>query len=98
MSWEPSLPERKSRRGFIEGAKAGLERGKPDFESCIESGVLGHIPNVFWPLLSSLKKKKMEFPLWLSGLRTRHSVREDVGLIPGLAQWVKDSTLPQVPV
>lgn len=49
MSWEPSLPERKSRRGFIEGAKAGLERGKPDFESCIESGVLGHIPNVFWP-------------------------------------------------
>ena len=26
-----------------------------------------------------------EFPLWLGGLRTRHSVREDAGLIPGLA-------------
>ena len=28
--------------------------------------------------------------LWLSGLRTRHSVYEDVGLILGLTQWVKD--------
>ena len=37
--------------------------------------------------------KNMEFPLWLSGLRTHHSVYEDVGLIPGLAQWVKDLEL-----
>ena len=27
-----------------------------------------------------------EFPLWLSGLRTQHSLHEDVGLVPGLAQ------------
>ena len=31
-----------------------------------------------------------EFLLWLSGLRTCHSVPEDVGSIPGLARWVKD--------
>ena len=28
----------------------------------------------------------LEFPLWLTGLRTRHTVHEDVGSIPGLAQ------------
>ena len=31
----------------------------------------------------------MEFFLWLRKLRTLHSVHEDVGLIPGLTQWVK---------
>ena len=36
----------------------------------------------------------LEFPLWLSRLRTRQSVLEDVGLIPGLAQRVKDPALP----
>ena len=35
----------------------------------------------------------MEFPLWLGGLRTQHSVHEAVGLVPGLAQWVKDLAL-----
>ena len=34
------------------------------------------------------------FPLWLIGLRTRYSVCEDVCLIPGLAQWIKDPGLP----
>ena len=32
----------------------------------------------------------LEFPLWLSGLRTPCNLCEDVGSIPGLAQWVKD--------
>ena len=27
--------------------------------------------------------------MWLSGLRVGHSVHEDAGLIPGLAQWVR---------
>ena len=44
-----------------------------------------------------LKKRIIgeEFLLWLSQLRTRHSVREDVGSVPGLAQCVKDPELPQ---
>ena len=37
----------------------------------------------------------MEFLLWLSRIRTQSSVLEDVGLILGLTQWVKDPALPQ---
>ena len=40
-------------------------------------------------------KDNREFLLWLSGLRTRHSVCEDVGSVPSPTQWVKDLALPQ---
>ena len=33
--------------------------------------------------------KCWEFPLWLGGLGTQHSVHEDADLIPGLTQWVR---------
>ena len=36
-----------------------------------------------------------EFPSWLSRLRTQNYLPEDVGSIPGLAQWVKDLVLPR---
>jgi len=37
----------------------------------------------------------LEFPLWLSGLRTCHGLCEVAGLILGLVQWDKDPQLPQ---
>ena len=40
----------------------------------------------------------MVFPLWLSGLRTQHSVHEESGLIPSLTQSVKDPVLLQAVV
>ena len=51
-------------------------------------------PGLRFVLTSSIQ----EFPLWLSGLRTQHSVCEDMNSIPGLAQWVKDLVLPQAVV
>ena len=35
----------------------------------------------------------LEFPLWLSG-NEPSGVPEDLGLIPGPVQWVKDLALP----
>ena len=35
---------------------------------------------------SNFKIQRLELLLWLSGFRTKHSVHEDVGSIPGLAQ------------
>ena len=36
------------------------------------------------------KMMVLEFSLWLRELRTIHSVCEDAGAIPGLAEWVRD--------
>ena len=41
-----------------------------------------------------LQNANKEFLLWLSGLRTQHSVFEDAGWIHGLTLWVKDTVLP----
>ena len=45
--------------------------------------------------VAEFKNEFSEFPLWLIGLRTQHSVCEDAGLIPGLTEWVKELALPQ---
>ena len=40
----------------------------------------------------AIKSLKEEFPSWI--IRNESSMHEDTGLIPGLAQWVKDLALP----
>ena len=42
-----------------------------------------------------LRIKLLEFPLWLSWVRTGHSVSEDAVAIPGLTHWVKVLALLQ---
>ena len=61
----------------------------------VEKTLQGYVFHVLscWLIIS--KVEFGEFPLGLSRLRAQHSVYEDAGLIPSLAQWVKDQVLPQ---
>ena len=50
----------------------------------------------YFPTLISLKNKSTlwEILLWLSQFKNLTSLHDDVVLIPGLTQWVKDPGLP----
>ena len=59
----------------------------------ITSGQFLLPPGNFTLAIDLEEYKTLEFLLWLSGLRTQHSLHEVVGLIPGLTQWVKGPAL-----
>ena len=53
---------------------------------CAEEEELdGDVFQIFSPQPTVGNTFSGEFPLWLSGLRTRHSIHEDAVLIPGLS-------------
>ena len=60
-----------------------------------ETRFWNNVLHVLYQKLQCVKIMSLEFPLWLSRLRTWHNLREDVGSIPGLAQWLMDLALPQ---
>ena len=62
---------------------------------CIYSQACFSASLTLTPWSEHIKLCSQEFPLWLSVLRTPHSVLEDVGSIPALPQWVKDPALLQ---
>ena len=56
-----------------------------------------------WTIMEKNIKKNIYIGIlivaqWLSELRAQYSVHEDVVLIPGLTEWVKDLALPQLAV
>ena len=53
-----------------------------------ESGLIGWMTR---EILVEIIYKRQEFPSWLSDNKP---IYEDLGLIPGLTQWVKDPALP----
>ena len=70
--------------------------------SCTASIMLRYVPSMstFWRVFiingcCILSKAFSGVPFVAQWVKDLHSVHEDVGLIPGLTQWVKDPALGQ---
>ena len=65
------------------------------FVASCKQGVETEKMSVMLFMLARERKNSFgEFPSWLRWLRTRPSIHEEVGFIPGLAQGIKDAELP----
>ena len=48
--------------------------------------------------MASSKSRNFRVPIVAQQVKNLTSIHEDVGLVPGLAQWVNDLVLPQAVV
>ena len=53
---------------------------------------------MWWAWPKKIRIKNYGVPVVAQQVKNLSSIRKDVGLIPGLAQWIKDPVLPQVAV
>ena len=53
------------------------------------------LDNIFLDIKGLISLNELEVPFVAQQVKNLASIHEDAGLIPGLAQWVKDRVLPQ---
>ena len=97
--WMSPPPQKKSVGGNLAKASGRNNQSEGTRHSGCESG--GRVEGVSGHMNRDEAMNKIseqEFSLWLSGLRTQHSLREDACSIPGLPLWVKDLALQRAVV
>ena len=87
MGFSRESGSRPDRNSTCEGLEFEKSQALPGIGSSVAAPLWGGV----WRKMK-LERAVEEFPSWFS--RNESMIHEDSGSIPGLAQWVKDLTLP----